>query len=99
MTILHDGTGQQNREGYRPLCKQGDKDQVRTRFRNDAYEHGNQQNQEKIALNPLADIQVSIQIVYRQQGAEGPEKDPCQMLLDQSDFFSVRAAMIPGSVR
>ncbi len=81
MTILHDGVGQQDGERDCALGEQGDEYQVRSRFRDNADQYGNDQYDVEVVLNPCANVHPGIQIMDRQQGAEGPEKYPRQVPL------------------
>ena len=82
MSVLRDAAGEQHRERYCARGKQGDKQQVRSRLRDDAHQHGQQDHPWDVVADEGLDVKVMQPDLDDEQGTEGPEEDAEEVLPD-----------------
>ena len=75
MAVLRDAAGNQDGRGNDPGGEEGDEDQVRSRFGNDADERGQQDHQRDVGADPLADVEDFRDEAQRDEHAERPGED------------------------
>ena len=81
MAVLRDRACEKDRERNRSGREKGHEDEMRTRFRDYAYERGEQDHKRSIVAYPSADVDMLEHQSHDEQDTEGPCEDRRQMLL------------------
>ena len=82
MPVLRDGTGQQHRERYRAGGEQGDKQQMRPRFGDDAYQDGQQNHPRDVLTNQFLKVEIVQPDLDDKQCAKGPKEYAQEVFAD-----------------
>ena len=82
MAFLDNGIGQQDRERNHPRGKERNKDQVGSRFRDQAHRNGQQDHPAGIPADPRLQVDKMEQQPDSQEHPEGPGEDGRQMVAD-----------------
>ena len=82
MAVLRDAAGQQHRERHCARGKQGDEQQMRSRFGDDAHQDGQQDHPWDVVADKGFNVKVMQSDLDDKQGTEGPEEDTQEMLAD-----------------